>query len=72
MTNSPNQTGEMKGHDAMHRTRKKDTHPTHGCIKDFCGFGAMPIASWPNDVSANRAILPFPGMAHSISLGAPV
>ena len=67
MTNSPYQTGEMKGHDAMHRTRKKDTHPTHGCILQFCGFAAMLIASQFRSVSANRAILPFFEMAHSIS-----
>ena len=71
MANSHCQTGEMKGRDAMHRTRQKDTHPTHGCIKDFCGFDAMLIASWPNDVSDNPAILPFSEMANSISLGAP-
>ena len=71
MANSPYQTGGMRGRDAMHRTRKKDTHLTHGCIKDFCGLGAMLIASRRTGVSDNRAILPFSEMANSISLGAP-
>lgn len=63
-------TGEGKGHDATHRARKVDTHPTHGCIEDFCGFGEMLIASRSSDLLETPTIPLFFAMADSISSGA--
>lgn len=62
---------EMRGgRDATHRARKVDTHPTHGCIEDFCGFGEMLIASRDVSLLQTCAIAPFFAMADSISTGA--
>lgn len=61
---------ERGGRDATHRARKVDTHPTHVCIKDFCGFEGMRIASRSGHLPKTRAIPPFFAMADSISTGA--
>ena len=45
MTDRAQSTGKIKGHDAMHRARKRGTHPTHACSEHSCGVDAMPIAS---------------------------
>ena len=63
-------TGEIKGHDTAYRTRNLDTHPTHGCIKDFCGFEGMLIASRSGRLPTTQAIPPFFAMADSIAIGA--
>jgi hypothetical protein len=61
---------EREGRDATHRAQKVDTHPTHGCIEDFCGFGEMLIASRDDRLLQICAIPPFFAMADSISTGA--
>lgn len=66
MTSNLGKAGTMKGHDAMHRARKRDTHPTHACSKDFCGFGGMRIASRVRPALDTHAILPFFAMADRI------
>jgi len=43
----------MKGHDAMHRARKRDTHPTHACSEDFCGFWSARKARSPGAAIRN-------------------
>lgn len=63
-------TGERKGRDTAYRTRNLHTHPTHVCIKDFCGFEGMRIASRSGQLSGTRAIPPFVAMADSIAAGA--
>ena len=63
-------TGERKGHDTAYRTRNFHTHPTHVCIKDFCGFDGMRIASRLNNKLRTCAIPPFFAMANSIAIGA--
>ena len=70
MANNRTKTGSRKGRDATHRAQKVDTHPTHGCIKHFCGFEAMLIASPSGHLPENRGIPPFFAMADSISSGA--
>ena len=70
MANNLIKTGEGGGHDATHRAQKVDTHPTHGCIEDFCGFGEMLIASRDDRLLQICAIPPFFAMADSISIGA--
>lgn len=62
--------GEIRGHDTAYRTRNFHTHPTHGCIEDFCGFGEMLIASRDVSLLQTRAIPPFFAMADSIAAGA--
>jgi hypothetical protein len=59
--------GTMKGHDAMHRARKRDTHPTHACSEDFCGFDGMRIASRLRQALGTHAIPPFFAMADRIA-----
>lgn len=61
---------EGRGRDATHRAQKVDTHPTHGCIEDFCGFGEMLIASRDDRRLQTRAFPPFFAMADSIAAGA--
>ncbi|RKS89273.1 hypothetical protein DFR51_2492 [Sphingosinicella microcystinivorans] len=56
-----------KGHDAMHRARKRDTHPTHACSEDFCGFDGMRIASRLCLARGTHAIQPFFAMADRIA-----
>ena len=63
-------TGEARGHDTAYRTRSFHTHPTHECIKDFCGFEEMRIASRPRSRSRTHAIPPFFAMADSTATGA--
>lgn len=70
MTNRLTKTGEERGRDATHRAQKVDTHPTHVCIEDFCGFGEMLIASRDDRFLQTCAIPPFFAMADSISTGA--
>lgn len=55
----------MKGHDAMHRARKRDTHPTHACSEDFCGFWSARKARSSGAAIRNVAIAPFPARASS-------
>ena len=62
--------GERRGHDTAYRTRNFHTHPTHVCIKDFCGFEGMRIASRLGHLSGTHAIPPFVAMADSIAAGA--
>ena len=66
MTSNLGKAGTMKGHDAMHRARKRDTHPTHACIKDFCGFDGMRIASRLCLALGTHPIQPFFAMADRI------
>jgi len=56
-------TGEGKGHDTAYRTRNLHTHPTHVCIKEFCGFwSALRARSLKRSVQT-LAILAFPERA---------
>jgi hypothetical protein len=66
MTSNLGKAGTMKGHDAMHRARKRDTHPTHACSEDFCGFDGMRIASRLCLAPGTHAIPPFFVMADRI------
>ncbi|KEO89371.1 hypothetical protein EH31_12035 [Erythrobacter longus] len=61
---------EREGRDATHRAQKVDTHPTHGCIEDFCGFSEMLIAPRDDSLLQTFAIPPFFAMADSISIEA--
>lgn len=70
MTSNLGKAGTMKGHDAMHRARKRDTHPTHACIEDFCGFDGMRIASRLRCSPGTHAIPPFFAMADRIAVEA--
>ncbi len=63
-------TGERRGHDTAYRTRNFHTHPTHVCIKDFCGIEEMRIASRSGPLPGILAIPPFFAMADSIATGA--
>ena len=54
--------------DATHRAQKRDTHLTHVCIKDFCGFAGMRIASRRQRHSQKGEILAFSEMLTSIAL----
>lgn len=67
MTSNLGKAGTMKGHDAMHRARKRDTHPTHACSKDFCGFDGMRIASHLCLALGTQAIQPFFAIADRIA-----
>ena len=67
MTSNLGKAGTMKGHDAMHRARKRDTHPTHACSEDFRGFDGMRIASCLRRGLGNHAIPPFFAMADRIA-----
>ena len=67
MISNLGKAGTMKGHDAMHRARKRDTHPTHACSEDFCGFDGMRIASRLRRSPGTHAIQPFLAMADRIS-----
>ena len=67
MTSNLGKAGTMKGHDAMHRARKRDTHPTHACSEDFCGFDGMLIASRLCRLLGTHAIPPFVAMADRIA-----
>jgi hypothetical protein len=67
MTSNLGKAGTMKGHDAMHRARKRDTHPTHACSEDFCGFAGMRIASRFWNALGIHAIPPFFAMADRIA-----
>ena len=62
--------GDRKGHDTAYRTRNFHTHPTHGCIEDFCGFSEMLIAPRDDSLLQTFAIQPFFAMANSISIEA--
>lgn len=67
MTINLGKAGTKKGHDAMHRARKRDTHPTHACSEDFCGFDGMRIASRLRRSPGTQAIPPFFAMAGRIA-----
>lgn len=67
MTSNLGKAGTKKGHDAMHRARKRDTHPTHACSEDFCGFDGMRIASRLRRSLGIHAISPFFAMADRIA-----
>jgi hypothetical protein len=67
MTSNLGKAGTMKGHDAMHRARKRDTHPTHACSEDFCGLDGMRIASRLRQALGTHAIPPFFAMADRIA-----
>lgn len=67
MTSNLEKAGTKKGHDAMHRARKRDTHPTHACSEDFCGFDGMRIASRLCLALGTHAIPPFFVMADRIA-----
>ncbi len=62
-----NQVG-MRRCDATHRAQKRDTHLTHVCIEDFCGFDGMLIASTQRRPPKNGAIAAFSEMLDSIAL----
>lgn len=64
------QKAMLGGCDATHRASNSDTHLTHGCMAQFCGFGGMLIASRQRSDRENGVILPFSAMANSISSGA--
>lgn len=70
MTSNLGKAGTMKGHDAMHRARKRDTHPTHACSEDFSGFDGMRIASRLRRSPGTHAIPPFFAMADRIAVEA--
>ena len=70
MTDRTQSTGRIKGHDAMHRARILNTHPTHACSEQFCGLGAMRIASANARRPVCGALPPFPEMADRIAAGA--
>ena len=59
------QPERMRGLDTAYRTRNFHTHPTHACIKDFCGFWSARIARSLEQCVQNLAILPFPERASS-------
>lgn len=63
-------TEEGRGHDTAYRTRNSHTHPTHACIKGFCGFEGMRIVSRSAHLYRTHAIPPFFAMADSIAAGA--
>ena len=65
MTSNLGIAGTMKGHDAMHRARKRDTHPTHACSEDFCGFRGARKARSFSAATTNVAIAPFQERASS-------
>ena len=65
MTINLGKAGTKKGHDAMHRARKRDTHPTHACSEDFCGFRRARRARSFSAATTNGAIAPFPARALS-------
>ena len=65
MTSNLGKAGTMKGHDAMHRARKRETHPTHARSEDFCGFWSARKARSPGAAIRNVAIAPFPERASS-------
>ena len=67
MTSNLGKAGTMKGHDAMHRARKRDTHPTHACSEDFRGFDGMRIASRLRLALSAHAIQPLLAMADRIA-----
>lgn len=69
MPSDRRKTGGRRGHDTAYRTRNFHTHPTHGCIEDFCGFEGMRIASRSSLLPRTRAIPPFFAMADSIAFG---
>jgi hypothetical protein len=64
------QPERMRGHDTAYRTRNFHTHPTHACIKDFCGFEGMRIASHSGHLPRTRTIPPIFAMADGIAAGA--
>jgi hypothetical protein len=70
MDNNFTRMEEGVGRDATHRAQKVDTHPTHVCIEDFCGFSEMLIASRDDGLLQTRVIPPFFAMADSIAIGA--
>lgn len=53
------QPERMRGHDTAYRARNFHTHPTHACIKDFCGFWSARIARSLRQCVQNLATLPF-------------
>lgn len=57
--------GEGRGHDTAYRTRNFHTHPTHACIKDFCGFWSARIARSLRQCVQTLATLSFPERALS-------
>lgn len=59
------QPERMKGLDTAYRTRNFHTHPTHACIKDFCGSRSARIARSLKRSIQSLAILPFPERASS-------
>lgn len=58
MSETPALFEGLLGRDATHRTRKFDTHLTHGCIELFRHFSRVRSECAPFAHSRNRAILP--------------
>ena len=60
---------EMSGAcDAMHRGKKKDTHPTHGCMTLFSGFWSARSARSRFFLIQHGVYLGFCERAHSVLL----
>lgn len=70
MPDPDHQKAMLWGCDATHRASNSDTHLTHGCMAQFCGFDGMLIASRQSPDRKIGAIPAFPAMANSISSGA--
>ena len=49
----------VSARDAMHRGRKKDTHPTHGCLTLFCGLWSKRGACSKHLISETTCFLTF-------------
>ena len=59
------------GHDATHRARNMNTHPTHAWAKDFCGIWSAPLARFHFLQIRKRANRPFGQRAWSARRGRP-
>ena len=51
--------------DAMHRGKKKDTHPTHGCMTFFSGFLSKRIACFLHPILKSLGFPAILEQAHS-------
>lgn len=65
MTNSAQSTGRIKGHDAMHRARILNTHPTHACSEQFRRSPGVPMARPASGLVENDASAPIRERARS-------
>ena len=67
MADRTDMAGLMKGHDAMHRARIPETHPTHACSEQFRAFSGISPASPVMAKTRSPAILAFFAMLASIA-----